>query len=69
MIALTRFNHTLFYLNAELIRSVEATPDTMITLLNESKFVVCESVDEVVERVIEYRRRVNTPLAAGQAQD
>ena len=63
MIALTHFNNTRFYLNAELIRSVEAIPDTMITLVNDNKLVVLEKVEQVVERVIEYRRKVNTPLS------
>jgi flagellar protein FlbD len=62
VIALTHFNNTLFYLNAELIRCVEATPDTLITLINDTKMMVREPVDLVVERVIAYRRSVNTPL-------
>jgi flagellar protein FlbD len=61
VIAVTRLNGTKYYINAELIRTVEETPDTVITLVNESKTVVREKADQIVERVIEYRRKANTP--------
>ena len=61
MIPITRLNGSKFYLNAELIQTVEATPDTIITLVNEQKLVVRDPASEVVARVIEYRRQVNTP--------
>ena len=49
---------TEFYiiLNAELIQTIESTPDTVITLVNEKKFIVEEPADEVVRRVMKYRR-------------
>ena len=50
MIPLTRLNHTRFYLNAALIEHIESTPDTVITLTSGQKFVVMESVEEVVAR-------------------
>lgn len=56
VICLTHFKGTPFYLNAELIKSVEATPDTVITLVDESKVMVQETPQEVARRVIEYRR-------------
>ena len=62
MIRVKRLNGKEFLINAELIKLVEATPDTIITLINNEKHVVVESMDEVVERLIEYRRRVNTPI-------
>lgn len=61
MITVTRLNGSKLYINAELIRSVEHTPDTIITLVNDQKMVVRDTVEMVVERVIEYRRQVNTP--------
>jgi flagellar protein FlbD len=69
MIRLTRLNHSLFILNAELIEEIQTTPDTMITLSSGRKFVVLESPDDVVRRVIEYRRQVGrtqtaTPISA-----
>ncbi|MBR4904326.1 MAG: flagellar FlbD family protein [Selenomonadaceae bacterium] len=61
MIKLTKFNSDSkkegeFILNAELIQTIESTPDTVITLVNEKKFIVEESADEVVRRVMKYRR-------------
>lgn len=61
MIKLTRFNSDSnkqgeFILNAELIQTIESTPDTVITLVNEKKFIVEEAAEEVVRRVMKYRR-------------
>ena len=56
MIQVTRLNGKGLVLNAELIQFIEATPDTVITLLNHEKIVVKESSDQVVERVLQYRR-------------
>lgn len=56
MIQLTRLNGREFVLNAEQIKSIDHTPDTMITLVNGDQLVVQESMDEVVRRAIEYAR-------------
>jgi flagellar protein FlbD len=58
VIHVTRLNSAGFVLNHELIKFVEARPDTTITLVNDEKVVVKEPVDEVVRRVVEYERRV-----------
>ena len=58
MIKVTRLNRSGFILNHELIKFVESRPDTTITLVNDEKVVVKEPVDEVIDRVIEYQRRV-----------
>lgn len=61
MIKLTRFktkDHD-FVLNAELIETVEETPDTVITLVNGNKVIVEEDVDDIIRLVIEYRRSIN----------
>ena len=58
MIRLTRMTQMPFVLNAELIEFVDATPDTVISLTTHQKVLVRESVDVVVERVIEYRRAI-----------
>ena len=61
MIKLTRFktkDHE-FLLNAELIETVEETPDTVITLVNGNKVIVEEDMDEIMRLVIEYRRSLN----------
>lgn len=58
MITLHRLNNKEFVLNAEHIKFVEATPDTLITLIaNDEKFMVKETVEEVVQLVIDYKRR------------
>ncbi len=59
MVRLTRLNHKELVLNAELIQWVESSPDTVITLTTGEKVMVRESVDEVVEAVIAYRRRAH----------
>ncbi len=45
-----------FYLNAELVETIEETPDTVITLVNGKKMIVDPSADEVVRRIMDYRR-------------
>ncbi len=61
MIQLTRFNGSKLYLNAELIQTVEGTPDTVITLTNNVKIVVRESPKTVIEKIITYQRLVHNP--------
>ncbi|MSP21502.1 MAG: hypothetical protein EXR66_00495 [Dehalococcoidia bacterium] len=56
MIRLTRLDGSEFYINADLIQSVQSTPDTHIVLMNGPSYVVREADREVVARVIEYRR-------------
>lgn len=56
MIQLTRLNGEAFILNAELIRFVEALPDTYITLTTGDRLIVKETMDAVVERAVEYQR-------------
>ena len=55
MIRLTRLNGEHFVLNAELIQRVEGHPDTVITLLDDTKYVVTETVDQVVREIRDYR--------------
>ena len=57
MIKLTRLNGEEFVVNGDLIEIVDANPDTVITLITEHKFVVKEKIDEVIEKVIEYKRQ------------
>ena len=57
MIGLTRLNSRPIVVNAELIETVEATPDTVVSLVNGKKLVVLEGLDEVVERVLQYRQQ------------
>ena len=56
MIKLTRLDGEPFVLNAELIRYVERRPDTFITLTSGDRIVVAETMDEVVERSVQYQQ-------------
>ncbi len=56
MIRLTRINHVPLVVNSDLIEHIEVSPDTAVTLINGQKFLVLESPDEVISRVIEFRR-------------
>jgi flagellar protein FlbD len=58
MINLTRLNGQAFVLNCDLIERVDATPDTVLTLVDGTKYVVTESPAEVVERVRSFRSSV-----------
>jgi flagellar protein FlbD len=58
MILLTRLNSRPVVINADLIKMIEATPDTIVTLVNGDAVIVRESVDEVVSRAVDYARRV-----------
>ena len=59
MITLHRFNSgPEFILNADLIKYIEKTPDTMITLINNEKLLVAETPDEVVRKTIEHARAI-----------
>ncbi len=55
MIQLTRLNNQTLVLNADLVKFVEQAPDTVITLVNGEKFIVRESVDDVVQRILRFR--------------
>ncbi len=63
MICLTRLNGNTFVVNAERIRYVESTPDTMVCCDNGEKLIVREPLQEVVRRAIEYARTVRRPIA------
>jgi len=58
MIMVTRLNKRRVVINADLIKMIESTPDTILTLINGDTVIVRESVDEVVEKAIEYGRRI-----------
>jgi flagellar protein FlbD len=58
MIRLTRLNNQPLVVNSDLIKFVEQSPDTLITLITEEKIVVRESAEDVLARVIEFRRSV-----------
>jgi flagellar protein FlbD len=58
LIHVTRLNHAPLVLNSDLIEHIETTPDTVVSLTSGQKYVVKESAEEIVEKVVEFRRRV-----------
>jgi flagellar protein FlbD len=58
MILLTRLNNRPLVVNSDLIKFIENTPDTVITLVSGEKIVVLESVAEVLEEIVSFRRRI-----------
>jgi flagellar protein FlbD len=68
MIRLTRINRVPLVLNSDLIEYVEATPDTVITLTGGQKLVVLEPAEEVIDKVIEFRRAIAAPPLPAASQ-
>ncbi|MCX2727947.1 flagellar FlbD family protein [Thermomicrobium sp. 4228-Ro] len=60
MIDVTRLDGMRVVVNAELIETVESVPETVIVLVTRRRLMVRESVDEVIERVLAYRRSIGT---------
>jgi flagellar protein FlbD len=58
MIALTRLNGQPIMVNADLIESVETTPDTVITLVSGNKLIVRDSMDAIQDRIVEFKRKI-----------
>jgi flagellar protein FlbD len=63
MIQLTRLNGIPIVLNSDLIKTAEASPDTMLTLINGEKIIVREPCEEITERVLAYRARLLSVVA------
>jgi flagellar protein FlbD len=69
MIQLTRLNNQPLTVNSDLIKFIEKAPDTVLTLVSGEKVVVLESSEQVLEKVVEFRRTIlagATVLAAEQ---
>ena len=62
MIKVTRLNDSVLVINVEMIQSVQATPDTVITFTNHDRLMVKEPVEEISQRIAEYQRSVNALL-------
>lgn len=65
MIYLTRLNQSAIVLNADLIEHIELSPDTIICLTSGEKIRVQEKSDEVIRRVVEWRKRIS--LSEGES--
>jgi len=60
MIELTGLNKEEFILNAEIIEKIETMPETLITLTNGKRYIVLESTDEVIQKILRYKRKIFT---------
>jgi flagellar protein FlbD len=63
MIELTRLNGSPMLLNSDLIKTAEASPDTMLTLINGEKLIVREELAGVLGRILDYRARLLAAMA------
>lgn len=64
MIEVTRLNGTIYFINPDMILTLEATPDTVITLTSGEKLIVKESPPELIERFVQLKRRIACELPA-----
>ena len=69
MIRLTRLNHAPMVLNSDLIEHIDVTPDTVVTLTNGQILRVRETAEEVIQRIVEFRRRILEPDALSGSRD
>ena len=58
MIPVSRLDGSVFYLNSDLIETIESTPDTVVTLTSQKKLIVRESPKDLIEALVAFRRRV-----------
>jgi flagellar protein FlbD len=65
MIQLTRLNNQPLVVNSDLIKFVEQAPDTVITLVTGEKIVVRESVPQILDRIVQFRRAVLNGIFPG----
>lgn len=60
MIEVTGMNHSEFVINADHIEKIEGVPETIITLTNGKRYIVLETIEEIRNRVIEYKNKIFT---------
>jgi len=58
MVKITRLNNVEQIINSDLIEFIDATPDTNITMTTGRKVMVRESVDEIIDRIVAYKKRI-----------
>jgi flagellar protein FlbD len=61
MISLRRLNNQAIMVNADLIESLEATPDTVVTLTSGNKLLVRDSMEEIQAKIVDFKRRIHGP--------
>jgi flagellar protein FlbD len=58
MIELHRLQHQTVFVNPDLIEFIESTPDTLISLTTGKKLMVLENVDEIIQKIVDFRKRM-----------
>ena len=58
MIKLKGMNNKEFYLNSEHIEKIEEVPDTVVTLSNGKKYIVLETAEEIIDKIIEFKNKI-----------
>ena len=59
MISITKLNESELIINCDLIEFIEATPDTTITMTTGRKVIAKESIDEIIDRIIDFKRQIH----------
>ena len=58
MIVVTKLNDKELYINSDYIECIEATPDTTITMTTGRKIIVKESIDDIIDKIVDYKRKI-----------
>jgi flagellar protein FlbD len=69
MIRVTRINNHSILLNSDLIEQIETVPDTTIALTTGQRLFVRESADEILSRIVEFRRRISAGVPEGNTNE
>lgn len=69
LITLTKLSDVRFAINADLIETIEETPDTVLTLATGRKYIVKESIDEIRQLCVEYKQQIHSGWKSGQESD
>lgn len=69
MLKLTRLNNAVVAINPDHVYAADATPDTTLRLIGGEMIIVRESLDELLEKVLEYRRSVRMPMTGDHDGD
>ena len=69
MVTLHKLNGDIFVLNTSHIEKIEERPDTTITLTNENKYLVTESAEEIIEKIISFKKRLGIDLTNMVSQE
>ena len=69
MIELTRVNDTIFYLNCNEIERIELIPETAIILLNGKTYIVKNSAEEVIEKIVQFNRKIQVKIGRASCRE